>query len=93
MEKGKGDDNIPSISEAEPTTTRASTSDDRRAGIVHKEFEASSDIGNSLKGQVSLVSISCMAEKLEISTFPYSNLENLSYTLTEYYSIDIFRWF
>ncbi|EXB36055.1 hypothetical protein L484_018212 [Morus notabilis] len=55
MEKGKGDDNFPSISEAEPTTTRASTSDDRRAGIVHKEFEASSDAGNSLKGQVSLM--------------------------------------
>lgn len=49
MEQRKGDENFQRISEAEPTTTRASTSDDRRPSIIHEDTSVPSDSVKNLK--------------------------------------------
>lgn len=81
-EIGKGDDNCPSISEVEPTT-RASSSDDRRAGIVPKDFEDSSNVGNSLKETSSLTYKVLLSEHF-LFVENCNGLENISYAFTIY---------
>lgn len=66
------------ISEAEPATTRSSTSDDRGPSIVHEAIGVSSDFVRNLKVKVPCESIHLIVSYVYISTeFESSQVQHI----------------
>ncbi|PON43419.1 Inner centromere protein, ARK-binding domain containing protein [Parasponia andersonii] len=84
MEQRKGDENFQTISEAEPATTQASSSDDRETSIIHEDIGVSSDFAKNLKvnnlekptGAEHLVATTSQEQSYDISPYKCSDDED-----------------
>ncbi|PON94007.1 Inner centromere protein, ARK-binding domain containing protein [Trema orientale] len=84
MKQHKGDENFQTISEAEPATTQASTSDDRETSIIHEDIGVSSDFAKNLKannlekptGAEHLVATTSQEQSYDISPYKCSDDED-----------------